>query len=112
LATDDELAVVWAIKENTVQLLATCTSEDFDAEWDRLETAVRATDLPEPAALFKTLRAWKTEIRTGCLTRVTNARTEAANQNAKDIKRAGRGYVNHRNYRARILLAATVSNAA
>ncbi len=112
LAADVELAVVWAIKEITVQLLATSTSADFDAEWQQLETAVRATDLPEPAALFKTLTAWKTEIRTFCLTRVTNARTEAANLNAKNIKRAGRGYVNHRNYRARILLAATVKNAA
>ena len=62
--------------------------------------------------MFKTLKAWKTEIRTFCLTRVTNARTEAANLNAKNIKRAGRGYVNHHNYRARILLAATVKNAA
>ena len=51
------------------------------------------------------------EIRTYCLTRMTNARTEAANLHAKNIKRAGRGYVNHHNYRARILLAATVKNA-
>jgi transposase len=43
---------------------------------------------------------------------MTNARTEAANLHAKNIKRAGRGYVNHHNYRARILLAATVKNAA
>ncbi len=49
---------------------------DFDTEWQQLETAVRATDLPEPAALFKNLKAWKAEIRTVCLTRVTNARTE------------------------------------
>ena len=112
LAADAELAVVWAIKEITVQLLATRTSAEFAAEWAQLEAAVRATDLPEPAALFKTLKAWKAEIRTFCLTRVTNARTEAANLNAKNIKRAGRGYVNHRNYRARILLAATVKNAA
>lgn len=112
LAADVELAVVWAIKEITVQLLATCSSEDFEAEWQQLETAARASDLPEPAALFKTLTAWKAEIRTFCLTRVTNARTEAANLNAKNIKRAGRGYVNHHNYRARILLTATAKSAA
>ena len=112
LAADVELAVVWAVKEIVIQLLATRTDAHFDTEWDQLETAVRATDLPEPAALFKTLKAWKTEIRTFCLTRVTNARTEAANLNAKNIKRAGRGYVNHHNYRARILLTATVKNAA
>ena len=51
----------------------------------------------------RTLKAWKTEIRTFCLTRVTNARTEAAKLNAKNIERAGRG---HGNYRARILLTA------
>ena len=112
LAADVELAVVWAIKEIVIQLLATRTDAQFDSEWAPLETAVRATDLPEPAALFKTLKTWKTEIRTFCLTRVTNARTEAANLNAKNIKRAGRGYVNHHNYRARILLAATVKSAA
>ena len=112
LGADPELAVVWAVKEIVVQLLATTTDSDFDTQWAHLETAALATDLPEPAALFKTLKAWKAEIRVFCLTRVTNAKTEAANLNAKNIKRAGRGYVNHRNYRARILLAATVKNAA
>ena len=112
LAADIELAVVWAAKEIVIQLLATRTNADFDAEWARLQTAVLATDLPEPAALFKTLTAWKDPIRAFCLTRVTNARTEAANLNAKNIKRAGRGYVNDHNYRARILLTATIKSAA
>lgn len=112
LAADSELAVVWAIKEIVTQLLATRTSAQFIAQWDQLETAVQATHLPEPVALFKTLKAWKEQIRTFCLTRVTNARTEAANLNAKNIKRAGRGFVNHHNYRARILLTATVKSAA
>ncbi len=112
LAADPELAVVWAIKEIVVQLLATRTVAAFDAEWARLQTAVRASTLPEPKALLRTLTGWKTEIRTFCLTRVTNARTEAANLNAKNIKRAGRGYRNHANYRARILLTATARRAA
>lgn len=42
----------------------------------------------------------------------TRARTEAANLNAKDTKRAGRGYVNHDSYQARIPLAAIVKNTA
>ena len=58
LAADLELAVVWAVKEIVVQLLATTTDEAFDAEWARLVTAVRATDLPEPKSLFRTLTAW------------------------------------------------------
>ena len=112
LAADLELAVVWAVKETVVQLLATTTDEAFDTEWTRLATAVRATDLPEPKSLFRTLTAWRAEIRAFCLTRITNARTEAANLGAKNIKRAGRGFTNHGNYRARILLTATVKSAA
>ncbi len=34
---------------------------------------------------------------------MTNARTEAANLTAKKIKRVGRGYRNHDNYRCRII---------
>jgi transposase len=112
LAADPELAVAWAVKEIVLQLLATTDQAGFDTAWTDLARAVRASTLPEPAALFKTLTAWKTEIRAFCLTRVTNARTEAANLNAKNIKRAGRGYRNHANYRARILLTATVKSAA
>jgi transposase len=112
LAADPELAVVWAVKELVAQLLAARTARDFTTEWARLEAAVAASDLPEPGALLKTLTAWKTEIRTFCLTRITNATTEALNLNAKNIKRAGRGYTNHRNYRTRILLATTVKSAA
>lgn len=48
----------------------------------------------------------------GLMRRCTNDKTEAANLNAKNIKRAGRGYTNHRNYRARILLSATFKSGA
>ena len=112
LAADPELDTAWAVKEIVVQLLATTDADAFDAEWARLAAAVSLSALPEPAALLKTLTAWKTEIRAFCLTRVTNARTEAANLNAKNIKRAARGYRNHANYRARILLTTTAKNAA
>lgn len=54
-------------------------------------------------ALFKTLTAWRRELLTFCRTRVTNARTEAANLTAKTFKRIGRGYRNHDNYRCRII---------
>ncbi|WP_229995055.1 transposase, partial [Arthrobacter sp. Bi26] len=36
--------------------------------------------------------------------RVTNARSEAANLSAKNLKRAARGYRNHDHYRLRLLL--------
>ena len=103
LAEDVELAVAWGIKEHVRQVLTATDTPSFQRHWARLESAVRATHLPEPAALFRTLLAWRRELLTFCRTRVTNARTEAANLTAKTIKRVGRGYRNHRNYRCRII---------
>lgn len=103
LAQDLELAVAWGIKEHVRQLLAARDTPTFQREWARLEHAVKATRLTEPRALFKTLTAWRRELLTFCRTRVTNARTEAANLNAKTFKRIGRGYRNHDNYRCRII---------
>lgn len=103
LAEDVELAVAWGIKEHVRQVLAARDTPSFQRHWAHLESAVRATRLAEPVALFRTLRAWRRELLTFCRTRVTNARTEAANLTAKTIKRVGRGYRNHRNYRCRII---------
>jgi transposase len=103
LQQDIELAVAWGIKEHVRQLLAARDTAAFQREWARLEHAVKATRLPEPTALFKTLTAWRRELLTFCRTRVTNARTEAANLTAKTFKRIGRGYRNHDNYRCRIM---------
>ena len=103
LEQDIELAVAWGIKEHVRQLLAARDTRTFQREWARLERAVKATRLPEPVALFKTLTAWRRELLTFCRSRVTNARTEAANLTAKTFKRIGRGYRNHDNYRCRII---------
>ncbi len=91
------------IKEHVRQLLAARDTPTFQREWARLEHAVKATRLPEPVALFKTLTAWRRELLTFCRTRVTNARTEAANLTAKTFKRIGRGYRNHDKSRCRII---------
>ncbi|MDQ2849520.1 MAG: transposase, partial [Actinomycetota bacterium] len=45
-------------------------------------------------------------------TRVTNAKTEAANVTIKNIKRCGRGYRSHANYQCRIMLYNTATTAA
>ena len=63
-----------------------------------------AADLPEAWRLWETINDWWDEIETFIETRVTNARTEAANTAIKHFKRTGRGYRNHRHYQARILL--------
>lgn len=103
LEQDIELAVAWGIKEHLRQLLAARDTASFQREWARLERAVTASALPEPRSLFKTLSAWRGELLTFCRTRLTNARTEAANLTAKTFKRIGRGYRNHDNYRCRII---------
>lgn len=103
LEADLELAVAWGIKEHLRQLLAARDTASFQREWARLEHAVTASALPEPKSLFKTLSAWRRELLTFCRTRLTNARTEAANLTAKTFKRIGRGYRNHDNYRCRII---------
>ncbi len=55
-------------------------------------------------SLSRTQKHVRVEIETFIETRVTNARTEAANTAIKQIKRTGRGYRNHGHYQARILL--------
>lgn len=61
---------------------------------------MKASRLPEPLRLlFKTLTGGCRELLTFCLTRLTNAGTEAVNLNAKTFKRIGRGYRSHDNYR-------------
>lgn len=112
LAADTELAVVWGIKEHVRQLLATRTTAAFQSAWDKLANAVKATKMAEAKSLFRTLKSWRRELLTFCRTRVTNARTEAANLGAKTVKRIARGFRNHANYRARILILVPAKVAA
>jgi transposase len=44
------------------------------------------------------------EIETFITTRVTNAKIEAASVTIKNIKRSGRGYRSHTDYKCRIVL--------
>ena len=69
-------------------------------------------DMSETNRLWATIDAWWDAIEVLIVTGVTNARTEAANNSVKQIKRTGRGYRNPANYRARILLASAARTAA
>jgi transposase len=82
IATDIELGVVWGIKEHVRQLLKTDHIDAFHRAWAELEHAVKATRMFEAKSLFLTLRMWRRELLTFCRTRVTNARSEAANLSA------------------------------
>lgn len=97
----DELGAAWGVKERLRMLL---TTTDLDTARGLLGIAVVAADTPECWKLWGTINAWWPEIETFIETRVTNARTEAANTMVKQIKRTGRGYRNHDHYQARILL--------
>ena len=65
---------------------------------------VAAADMPETTKLLRTLDRWWDPIEVFITTRVTNARSEAANLTCKNLKRTGRGYRNQANYHARITL--------
>lgn len=111
IAADLQLGIVWGIKEHVRQLLATQDTDTFHRAWAALEHAVKATTMAEAKSLFRTLKGWRKELLTFCRTRVTNARSEAANLNAKTLKRVGRGYRNHDNYRLRLLLYTAAQTA-
>lgn len=101
----DELGAAWGVKERLRMLLATSTLQDAQQARMRLGVAVLAADMPETTKLWHTINDWWDEIEVFVRTRVTNAKTEAANTSVKQIKRTGRGYRNHEHYQARILLA-------
>jgi transposase len=115
LRADDptmEIGAAWGIKE---QLRRVLMATDLPTARERKEVFdryVAAAKLPEADRLKRTIDAWWTEIETFIATRVTNARTEAANVTIKTIKRTGRGYRSHTNYRSRIMLYNAARSAA
>jgi len=100
----DELGAAWGVKERLRMLLATTNLDAADHARGLLGVTVVAADMEESWKLWNTINAWWDEIETFIETRVTNAKTEAANTSIKQIKRTGRGYRNHDHYKARILL--------
>jgi len=100
-----ELGAAWGVKERLRQLLACTALDTADTARGLLGITVLAADMPETAKLWNTINDWWEEIETFIDTRLTNAKTEAANTSIKQIKRTGRGYRNHHHYQARILLA-------
>jgi transposase len=115
LATDDpsnEIGAAWAVKEQLRLLLATTTVADARAARAVLAEYVAAADMAETTKLMRTLDRWWDPIEVFITTRVTNARSEAANLTCKNLKRTGRGYRNQGNYHARITLHSAARMAA
>jgi transposase len=108
----DELSAAWGVKEQLRRLLKADTVEQTRHEKMILGCYVLAAEMEETWRLWDTIKAWWPAIEVLIATRVTNARTEAANTGIKQIKRTGRGYRNPRHYQARILLCSAARRAA
>jgi transposase len=107
LASDDptgELGAAWGVKEALRLILASHTIDQARAAKTRFDTWVVAAATAETDRYAATVTAWWPHIEVYIATRVTNARTEAANTTIKHIKRTGRGYRNNTHYQTRILL--------
>ena len=90
----DELSAAWGVKEQLRRLLNTSTIEQARTEKMILGCYVLAADMEETWRLWATIETWWQAVEVLIETRVTNARTEAANTGIKHIKRTGRGYRN------------------
>jgi transposase len=108
----DELSAAWGVKEQLRRLLNTSTIQQARHEKMILGCYVLAADVEETWRLWATIEAWWPAVEVLIATRVTNARTEAANTAIKHIKRTGRGYRNPARYQARILLTSAARRAA
>ena len=92
--TDDptgELSAAWGVKEGLRLILASPTLDDARAAKARLHNWVGLADTAETDRLWATLNTWWPAVEVFITSRVTNARTEAANTTIKHIKRTGRG---------------------
>jgi transposase len=116
LRTDDptdEIGAAWGIKEALrLTLMSASVAVARQRKTELFDRCVTAARMPEATRLKKTIDAWWPEIETFIETRVTNAHTEAANVTIKNIKRTGRGYRSHTNYRSRIMLYNAARSAA
>ena len=91
-AVDDptqELSAAWGVKEQLRRLLHVNTVEQARREKMILGCYVIAADMDETWRLWHTIQAWWPAVEVLIRTRVTNARTEAANTGIKQIKRTG-----------------------
>ena len=108
----DELSAAWGVKEQLRRLLNTSTIERARHQKMILGCYVLAADMEETWRLWTTMEVWWPAVEVLIASRVTNARTEAANTSIKHIKRTGRGYRNPAHYQARILLTTAARRAA
>jgi transposase len=102
----DEVLGAWLAKESVRDLYLTDDPADAAVLVDKAIAGCAADDVPEIAALGRTLAAWRSEILAHHDTGASNGPTEGLNLAVKRVKRCGAGFRRFEHYRLRVLLHA------
>jgi transposase len=102
----DELLGAWLAKESVRSIYLTDVVDEAAALLDNAIDACRSDHVPEIQTMGRTLARWREEILNHHRTGASNGPTEGMNYCAKQVKRAGRGFVNFEHYKLRVLLYA------
>ncbi len=102
----DEVLGGWIAKEAARAIYAEEDPEAAAVLLENLIAACATDEVPEIRTFGSTLGRWREEILNHHRTGASNGPTEGLNFCAKQVKRAGRGFVNFKHYRLRVLLHA------
>lgn len=103
---DDEVLGAWLAKEAVRSVYLEPDPDAAAALLDKVIAACAQDTVPEIKTMGRTLGRWREEILNHHRTGASNGPTEGMNFCAKQVKRAGRGFVNFDHYRLRVLLHA------
>lgn len=102
----DEVLGGWIAKEAARAIYAEEDPEAAAVLLENLIAACATDEVPEIRTFGSTLGRWREEILNHHRSGASNGPTEGLNFCAKQVKRAGRGFVNFKHYRLRVLLHA------
>ena len=102
----DEVLGAWLAKEAVRSVYLEADPAAATVLLDNTIAACAEDEVPEIRTLGHTLSRWREEILNHHRTGASNGPTEGMNFCAKQLKRAGRGFVNFDHYRLRVLLHA------
>jgi transposase len=103
---NDEVLGAWLAKESVRDLYLTDDPAEAATLIDKTIAGCAQDDVPEIAALGRTLAAWRSEILEHHHTGASNGPTEGMNLLVKRVKRCGFGFRRFEHYRLRVLLHA------
>ena len=103
---NDDVLGAWLAKEAVRSVYQEAEPKAAALLLDNAIAACGEDEVPEIRTLGHTLSRWRQEILNHHRTGASNGPTEGMNFCAKQVKRAGRGFVNFDHYRLRVLLHA------